>query len=353
MGQFNQGVLRGKIIDSIYHQNVTGATISVVAKNDSSVVAYGLAKKDGSFVISRIPFGNYYYIITFSGYGAIASINKFRNDEQISVITQSNNINTQNFSVEDFLGTMNTGETKNRNRSNTQNRTGVNNIFSANAQGISTTNATGINFNDIWGKKTEINGSYFFNQLNTINNRDRYRETFLINDSSLFNNSQVYSESKNRNHRLNFKITYNIDSFNALLIIPDISFQETNITSNANSSTVKGLAKPLNTAILSGNSGNKGINLNNSIMFRHRFDFDYIMNRGQSEGYNKTIPLWNVGIAKLFLKNQKGEVRLSIVDLLNQNLSINRVVEQNYIEDTKTQALKRYCLLSFKYYLKN
>jgi len=82
-------------------------------------------------------------------------------------------------------------------------------------------------------------------------------------------------------------------------------------------------------------------------------DFDYIMNRGQSEGYNQSIPLWNAGIAKLFLKQQQAELRLKVFEALNKNQLISRNVEQNYVEDLKTEVLNRYFLLSFTYHIKS
>mgnify|MGYP000197370824 CR=1 FL=1 len=39
-------------------------------------------------------------------------------------------------------------------------------------------------------------------------------------------------------------------------------------------------------------------------------------------------------------------------DLLNENKSITRSVEQNYIQDTRTQVLTRYIMLSFTYNLR-
>ena len=81
-------------------------------------------------------------------------------------------------------------------------------------------------------------------------------------------------------------------------------------------------------------------------------DFDLTMNRGQSSGYNQTIPLWNGSISKAIFKKKDGELKLSVYDLLNENKSITRSVEQNYIQDTRTQVLTRYIMLSFTYNLR-
>lgn len=74
---------------------------------------------------------------------------------------------------------------------------------------------------------------------------------------------------------------------------------------------------------------------------------------GLSDGYNQNYWLWNMAIAKKILKGQKGEVRLSVFDLLDQNQSISRNVTESYIEDVTTMVLKQYFMLTFTYNLKN
>lgn len=78
-------------------------------------------------------------------------------------------------------------------------------------------------------------------------------------------------------------------------------------------------------------------------------EFNYILNTGRTGGYNTSIPLWNASIAKAFLKNSRGEVKLSVADLLNQNTGISRTSNLGYILDQKYNVLRRYFLLSFTY----
>ena len=63
------------------------------------------------------------------------------------------------------------------------------------------------------------------------------------------------------------------------------------------------------------------------------------------------MPLWNVSLAKSFLKYKRGELKISVFDLLNQNQGINRTANQNFIQDTRYNVLQRYFLLSFSYRL--
>src|SRR6187455_3208061 len=74
---------------------------------------------------------------------------------------------------------------------------------------------------------------------------------------------------------------------------------------------------------------------------------------GLSDGYNQSYWLWNMAIAKKILKGQKGEIRLAVFDLLDQNQSISRNVTETYFEDVTTMVLKQYFMLTFTYNLKN
>jgi hypothetical protein len=74
---------------------------------------------------------------------------------------------------------------------------------------------------------------------------------------------------------------------------------------------------------------------------------------GLSQGLNQSFWLWNAAIGKKFLKNNAGELKLSVFDLLKQNQSIVRTVTNTYIEDAQSQVLQQYFMLTFTYNLKN
>lgn len=60
---------------------------------------------------------------------------------------------------------------------------------------------------------------------------------------------------------------------------------------------------------------------------------------------------WNASVAKQLFKNKRGEIRLSVMDILNQNTNTSRNVADNYIEDVENTALKRFGLLTFTWKL--
>ena len=75
--------------------------------------------------------------------------------------------------------------------------------------------------------------------------------------------------------------------------------------------------------------------------------------KGLSDSFNQNFWLWNASLGKKLFKNKRGEIQLSVFDLLKQNNSISRNVSETYIEDIRTAVLQRYIMLSFTYQLRN
>src|SRR5579871_112706 len=80
-------------------------------------------------------------------------------------------------------------------------------------------------------------------------------------------------------------------------------------------------------------------------------DFNYMINSQRTAGYNINVPLWNMSISKQMLKFNRGELKLSVRDLLNKNIGNSRNTNNNYIEDSRVMTLRRFFLLSFTYSL--
>ncbi|TXK45704.1 TonB-dependent receptor [Pontibacter qinzhouensis] len=85
----------------------------------------------------------------------------------------------------------------------------------------------------------------------------------------------------------------------------------------------------------------------------YRTELNHQLNAGLSEGYDNNYLLWNMSISKKLLKNQQGELSLSVNDLLKQNVSIQRNVLAHYVEDVQSSVLQRYFMLTFTYNLRN
>ncbi|WP_132129557.1 TonB-dependent receptor [Anseongella ginsenosidimutans] len=82
-------------------------------------------------------------------------------------------------------------------------------------------------------------------------------------------------------------------------------------------------------------------------------NFNYNYNKGYADGYDERFLLWNASVGKSFLKKENAEIRLSAYDLLNNNTNISRNVTERYIEDSRSNTLQQYFLLSINYHLRS
>ena len=87
------------------------------------------------------------------------------------------------------------------------------------------------------------------------------------------------------------------------------------------------------------------------LLKRRTLTIGYTASKNYVNGINANItknPLViNSFIEQEFFKRKNGILRISAFDILDQNNFINRVITQNSITDTKTNALSRYLLVSF------
>ncbi|MBX2930837.1 MAG: outer membrane beta-barrel protein [Chitinophagaceae bacterium] len=283
-------------------------TINFITKKD---------RKKGYFGKLSVGAGNY------ERYATSANFNRFNGNQQISFIGQANNINQQNFSIQDLLGAMNTSGGGGFVSIRGGGRGGgmLNNFMTPNQAGIATTWAAGINYNDVWSSKTSVSGSYFYNNMNTNNDNENYTETFVTNDSSQFNDNKTFSGNTNQNHRFNFEIDHRIDSANSILIRPNFSYQQNDRHQQTVSALTKGKSINLSEVQQITNNNSHGYNFSTSILLRHKFK-----KRGRTISLNLT-PGFN--------NNQSDGNNISynniyasgfpIVDTVNQINSTDRV----------------------------
>ncbi|MEI9933447.1 MAG: TonB-dependent receptor [Ferruginibacter sp.] len=192
------------------------------------------------------------------------NINFFKGDRRISVVGLFNNVNQQNFSSQDLLGfTSSNGGGGRGGRGGSVPSVGV-------QPGVTTTNAIGINYDDMWGKKLEVQGSYFFNNGNVTNNELSKTQYFLSDSTNQFYNQSSNSDLKNFNHRINLRFDYKIDSANIITVTPILSFQSNSgVTNLIGTSFLNN--DSLNNSMSNTNATGNGYNLNNTILYRHAF----------------------------------------------------------------------------------
>ncbi len=80
---------------------------------------------------------------------------------------------------------------------------------------------------------------------------------------------------------------------------------------------------------------------------------DYSIYNFAGSDFNAKVPIWNASVSKFFLKGNRGELKFSVVDMLNRNVGINRIAQSNFVQDERIRSLGRYFLLSFTYSLKS
>lgn len=80
---------------------------------------------------------------------------------------------------------------------------------------------------------------------------------------------------------------------------------------------------------------------------------NYRLNRQVAPHMPKASLLMNAALNYLMLKDNKGQLKLSVYDILSQNNSFYRLAVENYITDYTSNVLQRYFLLTFTYNIHN
>ncbi|MEP6926002.1 MAG: TonB-dependent receptor [Ginsengibacter sp.] len=218
---------------------------------------------------------------THDRYDGQFNVNRFKGDQQVSVIGMANNTNRQGFSITDILNF--TGETRNMLKGGAGGgmRIVINNGESTDfglpvegggpsAAGIAKTIAGGLNFNDTWNKKTDVNGSYFYNNIKVVTDQHLNRD--FISPLNPYN----YSENSNNKRatessRFNMSIDHKIDSFNSIKFTPSYTHQANRYNSSNNYVSTSADNTKLNEGFTNTISDAAGDDFKNNILFRHRF----------------------------------------------------------------------------------
>ena len=187
------------------------------------------------------------------------SLNIFSGPRRFTFSGMTNNINQQNFAMQDLIGATSGGGGQ---------RGGWGGRSFGNWGGISKNSSLGFNYIDNWGKKISVSGSYFYNTSTTTRISNRNTEYLFVEDGK-FEDDSTYSSSSNYNHRINMRIEYTMDSMNSMIIVPRFSLQDNNNRTNSLSLLTGG---SINSETLENSiSDNLGYNLGNDITWRHKF----------------------------------------------------------------------------------
>jgi len=242
-----------------FSEGATSKTINLITKPDKRNGLFG--KLYGGYGSDNSDDGKY---------GAGTTLNQFGGDQRITLTGQSNNINIQNFTSDNSNAAAGGG-----------------------GAGIVKTNAGGINYNDKWGTKTDVSGSYFFSETNS-SMEGQLRRTYLLSvDSGQVFNQSSPSANQGYSHRFNMRLNYAADTMNSILWQPTFSLNKNNSNSQQAGNTVEALT-PINNTTSSNQSNNTGLSFTNNILLRHKFHkrgrtFSMNLNAGNNGNDGTTI----------------------------------------------------------------
>ena len=201
-------------------------------------------------------------------YNESIAVHHFDNDRQISVLEEGNDINKQNFTVQDVLGSSGSRRGSGGGPSAAANPT---------AAGITTVWAGGANYRDSWGKFDGY-GSYFYNFTHVSTNVSSLTQRFFTDaeDTSNITTRVNPAISRSTNQRINFNFENKGDSGNSIVFRPNITWQHTSPNSSSISSTTDQIGRPVSSSNGNSNSSNDGFNINGSnLTLRHKFKKPY------------------------------------------------------------------------------
>lgn len=213
-----------------------------------------------------------------------------------------------------------------------------------------------LSFDDTGNDITYNNGIQTVKPINVNGNYYLRAGTFFGMPSKLKGLRMNYGANFFTEHRTNF-ISGAKNVTNRFEIGPNINWSyDIDDKFNAGIFAYVGYTKVNNTAESAIN--NKYFSLENTLNLSYEFikdlrveaDVNHIGSAGRADGFNNNYFLLNAGINKYLMKRR---VTLSLkgFDILNQNTSIDRIVNSSRIEDVRYNNITRYFYLSLNYKL--
>ena len=254
-----------------------------------------------------------------------ATVNYFNNNRRITVTGLTNNINMSEYSIGETPG----GGMRGRRM-----------MFGGGSpNGITSTNNFSINYNDMWGKKIEVSGNYNYTDRETLNNQFRFQDYFATDlDREYRENSN--NNNGNESHRLNFRLQYNMNQNNRLLVTPNISFQDN--STMRNSSALLSTNRGTESESVERNQNEVGsFNFSNNILYSHRFgESGRILTANFTNSYNSSNgDLFELANITDYIKSSRSSYRNQFIssDKDNSSWAGNLNYSQWIAENTRLQ----------------
>ncbi len=234
-------------------------------------------------------------------YDGSINMHRFDGDQQVSLLGQANNLNKQNFTPQDIFGSNGGGGRRGGGGGggggNGGNAAAGTNPSSA---GVTTIWAGGANYRNSFSPKTDLYGSYFYNNQHvSLTQQDSAinpGKSSTGEDSSSATSGYQQTYSRLENHRVFLNLEERFDSNNSLIFRPNITFQHSDPNGYSSSTTFDNNLAPVLSQIGHSSSANTGFQVNSSnLQLRHRFakpgrtislDLNTSLNTNNGWGYN-------------------------------------------------------------------
>lgn len=257
-------------------------------------------KRKGMFGRASAGYG------TDDRYAANASVNSFRDTRQMSFLGSGNNVNNLGYTFQDvfnFSSNSGGGGGGGGGRSGGGGRgaaaSTINSLGGNNSTGITRNWNAGLNYNQDFGSKLKINGSYFVNDTRTQTQVLSAKQTFLT-DTTYYYNQNSGSIANNDNNRMNMRVEYQIDSLHSFVITPTFSYTKgSNFQNNDYQSLDINKVKTIEGSSIN-RSNATSPNFSTSALFRKKFqkvgrtlttNFNFGYNTTTRENYYKTTDM--------------------------------------------------------------
>lgn len=227
-------------------------------------------------------------------YTVNGSVNRFNNNQQISLLVNFNNTNTSTFSLPGSgsgTGMMRGGMLDNgtMNSLSTIMNNGDGGLLQSGQvsnDGVSRINSVGFNFRDDLGKKISLYGSYTYTNKETVT-LSTTQQTNIFENNSVINYQNEKKTENSSNHRIFLNIEWKIDSFNQVKISPTFSYSRAKSNSLSDFLFNNNNNQKLNEGTSADNIHSTQPNFSGNLLYNHRFHkTGRLFSLNISSGYN-------------------------------------------------------------------
>jgi hypothetical protein len=209
--------------------------------------------------------------------------------------------------------------------------TTIDSVGARTATYVNRNNAISAYFSGNIGKQFKKSQKWQIGVSTNFNGNFNRRAFFLNTDEGLqstYNLNALQNINFNYNSTISFNTNYNLQA--ALTKYKNVNF-----------ASVSTLKHTVGTDV--------SIRWPNRVIFDARYGYSF--NPEATQGFPKSSNIVNLAVTLLMLKKDRAQLKLSVYDLLDQNISVTRTANNNAITTTEQQILKRYFLINYQYKL--